>query len=32
MKMKWTLKKMWKEEKVKMCKQKIAKLKKMGNK
>ncbi len=30
--MNWTLKKMWKKENVKMCKQKIAKLKKMGNK
>jgi hypothetical protein len=28
MKMKWTLKKMWKKEKVKMCKLKISKLKK----
>ncbi len=34
MKMKFcgTLKNMWKEYKVKMCKQKITKLKKMGNK
>ncbi len=32
MKMKYILKKMWKEEKVKMCKHKIIKLKKMKNK
>ncbi len=30
--MKWTLKKLWEKEKMKMCKQKIAKLKKIGNK
>ncbi len=30
--MKWILKKMWKEEKVKMCKQENAELEKMGNK
>jgi translation elongation factor EF-1alpha len=29
--MKCTLKNMWKEEKMKMCKQKVAKLKKMEN-